>query len=343
MNNTLIVGKSGSGKTTGYMFNQLKKIIANKENLIIVDSKKEYLQTFENDIESNGYKTFIINLNEPEMSNGFNILELPYQLYIEGKKDLSLRMLNSIYKEILFNKEAHEDSFWINSAANYLVGLTLLLFKSGTKEEINLGSVYVLMMEYEKKSFDKLKNYLEDLAVTNSIYSYLSGTVLAPVDTRGGIMATIKERLCLYIGSENILKLLCTNEVKLDSLTKPYAVFIIDDEDYTGITNAIIDEVGLSLKNYNLIIDNADNMNRIIRLNGILENGVIAKNSLYYISRNKENVRKTYSDILVDKFNKVIDTDINSFELTPVVGYVKYPVLKSEQTTYINPSKINLN
>ena len=34
MNNTLIVGKSGSGKTTGYMFNEIKKLIDKKENLI---------------------------------------------------------------------------------------------------------------------------------------------------------------------------------------------------------------------------------------------------------------------------------------------------------------------
>ena len=86
-----------------------------------------------------------------------------------------------------------------------------------------------------------------------------------------GQCAFLKERLCLYIGSESILKLLCTNEIQLNALDEPYALFIFDNEDYSGITNALIDEVGLYLKNYNLIIDNADNLNKIIRLNTILE------------------------------------------------------------------------
>lgn len=343
MNNTLIVGKSGCGKTTGYMFAEVKKLINKKENLIIIDSKQEYFHTFGNILENNNYKNLVINLNEPEKSNGFNLLWLPYQLYMEGKKDLSLRMLNSIYKEILFNKESHEDSFWINSAANYLVGLTLLLFANGNKEEINIGSIYVLMMEYERKSFDNLKNYLESLSVTNGIYSYLSGTVLAPVDTRGGIMATIKERLCLYIGSESILKLLCINDIKLDTLEEPYALFIFDNEDYTGLTNAIIDEIGLGLKNYNLIIDNADNMNKISKLNTILENIIINKSSLYYITRNIENIKRTYNASIVDKFNQNIDCNNKSFELTTIDNYSKYPILKSMPTTYINPHNINLN
>ena len=343
MKNTLILGKSGCGKTTGYMFQEVDKIIERKDNLIIVDSKEEYWHTFGDKLKKTGYKTLVINLNEPERSNGFNILWLPYQLYKEGQKDLSLRMLNTIYKELLFNKDLQEMSFWLNSATNYLVGLTLLLFAKGNEKEINLGSIYVLMMEYESKSFGKIKDYLESLSVTNSIYSYLSGTVLSPVETRGGIMATIKEKLCLYVGSDSILKLLCANDIKLTDLGEPYALFILDNEDYTGITNAIIDEASLTLKDYNLVIDNADNLNKIIRLNTILENSTITKTNLYYISRNKDNVRRTYGDILVDKFNKSIDCNTTSFSLEPIGKYSKLPVLNPGKITYINPNKINLN
>ena len=35
--------------------------------------------------EEAGYKTLVINLEEAEKSNGFNILELPYSLYKKNK------------------------------------------------------------------------------------------------------------------------------------------------------------------------------------------------------------------------------------------------------------------
>lgn len=343
MENTLILGKSGSGKTTGVMFKEVKEKITKKENLIIVDRKMEYYQTFQMELTRAGYEVLVINLNEPEQSNGFNLLSMPYKLYQEGKKDLSLRMLNSIYQEILISKEYQGDSFWINSATNYLVGLTLLLFANGKASEINLGSIYVLMMEYERKGFDKLKFYLENLSIANSLYSYLSGTVLAPIDTRGGIMATIKERLSLYIGSESLLKLLCSNNIELDSLNNPYALFIIDNEDYCGITNAIIDEISLILKKYNLIIDNADNLNKIIRLNTILENYTINQTNLYYISRNKENVIKIYGNTITDKFTNIIDASTKDYELTMIGSYNTFPNLENKENNYINPNNIQLS
>lgn len=342
MQNTLIFGKSESGKTTGYMFNQVKKALEKEENLVIIDRKKEYYQTFGKELNNKGYRTLIINLNEPEKSNGFNILELPYELYQNNKKDLSLRMLNSIYKELLSTKDYQGDSFWINSAANYLVGLTILLFSKGTKEEINLGSIYVLMMEYEKKSFDKLKDYLESLSVTNSLYSYLSGTVLAPIDTRGGIMATIKERLCLYIGSESILNLICTEDISLTDLDIPYAIFVFDNEDYCGLTNAIIDEMGLYLTNYNLIIDNADTLNKIVRLDSILENSKIANTNTFYISRAYHSIEKKYGEDIITKFNIIIDTAKETLSSNQVGNYNLLPEIPPRKNKYINPNNINL-
>lgn len=343
MENTLIHGKTGSGKTTGYMFNKVQEMINHQENLIIVDEKKEYFRTFGKELEEAGYKTLVINLEEAEKSNGFNILELPYSLYQKNKKDLSLRILTLIYREMLFNKNDKEDSFWVNAAANYLVGLTLLLFQNGSEKEINLGSVYALMMEYERKSYDKLKNYLESLSVTNSLYAYLSGTILAPIDTRGGIIATAKERMSLYIGSESILNLLCQNDISLDNLETPYALFIFNNEDYSGITNAILDEIFLQLQNYNLILDNADNLNKLGKLDYCLENNQINQVNTYYISRDKENLTAKYGRNTLNKFSNIIDMEKGQIITRKIGNYTNLPSLNNSKNVYINPQKIKLN
>lgn len=343
MGNTLIYGKSGCGKTTGYMFNKIKEMVENKENLLIIDRKAEYYKTFGQELRNKNYNVLLLNFNSPQKSNGFNILLLPYQLYTNNEKDLSIRMLNSIYKEILYCKDYEGDSFWINSAANYLVGITLLLFANGKEEEINIGSVYTLIMEYERKSFEKIKSYLDVLSVTNGLYTYLSGTVLAPVDTRGGVMATIKERLCLYIGSDNILKLLCTNDIKLTNLDKPYALFIYDNDDYASLTNVLIDEFSLFMKNYNLIIDNADNLGKIERLEMLLDNHLINKVKTYFISYKKENIELKYGKGILDKFNKIIDYNNNNDEFKKIGNYNDFPSLENKKQAYINPLSIKFN
>ena len=330
MENTLIHGKTGLGKTTGYMFNKVTEMIEHHENLIIVDEKKEYFRTFGKELKEEGYKTLVINLDEAEKSNGFNILELPYSLYQRNKKDLSLRILTLIYKELLFNKNDKEDSFWVNAAANYLVGLTILLFQNGSKKEINLGSVYVLMMEYERKSYDKLKSYLESISVTNSLYAYLSGTILAPVDTRGGIIATAKERMSLYIGSDSILNLLCQNDISLNNLETPYALFIFNNEDYSGIANTILDEIFLHLKNYNLILDNADDLNKLSKLDYCLENNQINQVNTYYISRDKEDLVTKYSKNTLNKFSNIIDMEKGQIITRKIGNYTNLVAGKNE-------------
>ena len=50
MNNTLILGKKDSGKTTGYMFSKFKSIISAKENIA-----KEF---------ENLFKRIVINIAE---------------------------------------------------------------------------------------------------------------------------------------------------------------------------------------------------------------------------------------------------------------------------------------
>ena len=244
---------------------------------------------------------------------------------------------------MLFNKNDKEDSFWVNASTNYLVGLTLLLFQNGSEKEINLGSVYALMMEYERKSYDKLRNYLESLSVTNSLYAYLSGTILAPVDTRGGIIATAKERMSLYIGSESILNLLCQNDISLDNLETPYALFIFNDEDYSGITNIILDEIFLQLQNYNLILDNADNLNKLGKLDYCLENNQINQVNTYYISRDKESLTAKYGRNTLNKFSNIIDMEKDQIITKKIGNYTKLPSLNNSKNVYINPQKIKLD
>ena len=150
--------KINSGKTK-MIFDYLKEIINSGENFIVNDTKEEYYKTFMPTLKENGYKTYLINYKDALNSNGFNPLLVPYKLYKSGNKDLAIDEINNIANELFKNDEAM-DPFWQNSASDYLKGLTLLLFEIGKEEEINLGSVGMMLLQAEnnKETFDNIVN-----------------------------------------------------------------------------------------------------------------------------------------------------------------------------------------
>ena len=188
-NTNLITGNIGTGKTKT-IFNYVRDIIKNNENIIINDEKEEYYKTFMPILKEKGYKTYLINLSDALRSNWFNILTIPYKLYKSGKKDLAMDMINDIAHE-LFKNDAAMDPFWQDSASDYFKGLTLLLFEISKEDEINLGSIGMMIFQIEsnKEKSNKFKEYLKTFEFTNPIYMLLSGTVFAPEETKGGIVS----------------------------------------------------------------------------------------------------------------------------------------------------------
>ena len=68
--NMIIEGNISSGKTTNTLFPIVDKIIEQKENLLILDAREEYLHQYQEKLKENGYQTIIINLREPDKSEG---------------------------------------------------------------------------------------------------------------------------------------------------------------------------------------------------------------------------------------------------------------------------------
>ena len=74
MNTNLIIGKTGSLKTTGILFKKVDKIIDEGESLIILDKKEEYYKTFKEKLDNGGYKSLVFNLRDVYKSTSFNAL-----------------------------------------------------------------------------------------------------------------------------------------------------------------------------------------------------------------------------------------------------------------------------
>lgn len=331
-NTNLIIGKKGIGKTTGLMFKEIKELISNNENLLIVDNKEEYYKTYAEELKNKGYNVCVINFKNPNNSNGFNPLYMPYKLYKEGNKDTAIKIVSNFSKSIMHKQDAM-DPFWTDSAASYLTGLILTLFKEGKEEAINLGSIQVMISKIEN-DIEKFREYINKLDLVSPEYIYLSTVVNAPNETRGGIVSVLKMELTKYISAENLLNMLSINDVDL-TIDEKTAIFVIGNEDYNKLTNMVISEVINSNNKFTYILDNFDSLNKIIELGDLLEED----NKVFIISRNIDSIKEKYGKYIEDKFDevKIIENEEN---LEKIGNYDKYPTLENHQNKYYNLDNI---
>ncbi len=264
---TMVIGATGSGKSQAISLPQIKLAALAGESLIINDINGELYKCTSKSLENENYNIKVINLNSPNDGNNYNPLYLPYLLYKEGNKDKSLELIEKLGYYLFNDPKDKSDSFWLNSTIDYFTGLTLYLFENGTEEEINLKSIYNISAEGEEliDGKRKIENILNNQDKNSSIYIMLSGTVNAPLETRGGIIATFNQKLIPYITKENLSNMLSLNDIDFKTIqNNKTAIFIINknNELVSKIVPLFIDQViqsvdiyGNKKKRLNIILD----------------------------------------------------------------------------------------
>lgn len=138
---TMIIGMTGTGKTTGCFASSILKLSVSEDNAIIVDSKGELYANYSPLLRKNGYDVKVINLTDATCSESYNFFDeafyyakkkknsnlIPYQVgehtfyFYNGKKFFSE---NTAKKE----KERCEKEYY-NKFRQKMLDLIWLLFK----------------------------------------------------------------------------------------------------------------------------------------------------------------------------------------------------------------------
>lgn len=340
-NTNLILGKISSGKTKDIMFKEVNKLIQNNENLLIVDNKEEYYNNYMQELIDNGYKTYVINFKDSTLSNGFNPLLLPYKYYKNGKKDIAIKLIKDFSCNIMSIQNVI-DPFWQDSAADYLSGLILILFNECNDEsKINLGSVQLMVSSLNEGNYDKFQKYVSNLDIMSPEYMLISGTALSPRETRGGIISILKQELNKYVITENLLNLLCSNELDLSKINSKTAIFILGNNEYAKLTNSIISEVfkltELNKISFNFILDNFDSLTKITNFEDLLETSIELKNKVYIVSRNIDDINSKYGKFIIDRIEEIINVNYEGDkEEVKLNNYSKYPKQDSTKNSYFD-------
>lgn len=329
MKTNLFIGKKTEEKT----IENIKKSIENNENLLILNNDATYYNFYKKELEKKHYNIFVLNLIESSKSNSFNPLMLPYSYYKKGNQDKCIDLISVLAKEI-FKDNSNVDPFWENSAIDYFTALTLILFKEGKENQINLGSIQAMLTLAEKPIDDSsiIVKYFDGLDLLDSIYIAGSSTVYAPNDTRGSIMSVTKQKLNAYCIREILLNNLCGNDIDLTSIDTNTAIFIINSNNkiINRIGNILIDELSIVNIPFTYYMDINKNDN-ICELDNVLDN-----NKVCISVSNQVDLEELYNKNILNKFEN--REEINCNEI--ITNEEELPISKLNDKKYFNFEKL---
>ena len=266
---TLVIGATGSGKTQTTILPVTKLSLLAGESVVINDIKGEIYKSTAHNFKEKGYQVIAIDFDNPNQGSGWNPLTLAYEFYKAGLQDKATKLIEDLGYYLLtdpYNKEM--DPFWTNSTIDYFTGITLYIFEHATLEEINLNSIYNLANDLADSA--KGDSFLKQLEKNSTIYYNLSGTLKAPIETKGGIFSTFNQKMKKYLGLENLSNMLSHSDFDIKEISnQKTAIFIISG--LTTYSNSLIPlfisqtvtataEFGKQEKNLNIILDEFDSM-----------------------------------------------------------------------------------
>lgn len=360
--NIIVEGDISTGKTTNILFPIVQEMIDKKENIFIVDSKEEYINHYYEQLETKGYHTIVINLRDLDKSEGWNPLLYPYYLYKNNNIDKAIEYLDKIGRAAFYEENEAKDSFWTSSAIDFFKGVVLALFEGGKEEEINFNSVNNMFSGLDKKyaANDYLTSYFETKHKEDMAYIYASSTLLAPKETRGGIVATARQKLRIFVSREKLSQFLNKTTFDFEDFRKPTAIiFIAKDEDKSlnSLLAMFIEQLYgklIDLKRkckFNFILDNFDVIDYQNGLTEMLGSCLSRNIKVYIATRSVEDMDNKYGryieklcDLILIKSDKItckidgVNEDIaKEFVRVNIQDSdVVYPTLKKEEVAIFN-------
>lgn len=271
--NTLIIGGPGSGKTQSILLPTIKNIITNNESLIVNDTKETILKETQKLLQEKNYNIIEINFENNNSKNKWNPFDLPTKLYKENKNDESLELIKDIITPIFQDKKQTGDPFWTISCIDLAVGTALYLLENNKK--VTLKEIYMTAQTLTKEN-------LKTLDKTKKAYYFLTGILSSPLETKGSILATFNQKITNYITKDITQNIISTTTFDIKKIkTEKTALFITKNtsEISNTLTQILITQILKTIEIYNqkennltLLLEDFDEMAPIKNYSKILTN-----------------------------------------------------------------------
>ena len=239
---TLLIGATGTKKSRMVVMPAVRLLAAGAgESIVICDPKAEVYHRTSGFLKECGYDIHVINLRDPVTGDCWNIMDIPFQSYLEGNVDKAYEYIND-QAAVLIPLDS-KDPYWDFSSRDLYVGLTMLLFElvkeSGLSQEaVNVQSLLQLKADLftSTRTSEIKQNPIWHFAEKHDmIRNKLLGIVICPSDTMGCILSVFDQYLSCFSLQPKIIDLLSKTTFPLDRVgyDKTAIFLIMPDEKST--------------------------------------------------------------------------------------------------------------
>lgn len=225
--NVLVVGGSGSGKSATYSIPNAYQMLG---SYVFTDPKGELYDKTAGYLKANGYDIKVLNLVNPENSDGYNPL-----MHIQSEIDVDV-IANTIIKGQDSDGKG-SDPFWDNNAEMLLKSLIYYLLEKRPKEEINLTScAEMVRAAASSNGTNLLRELMSELPLSHPARTnFQSVEVVAGSEkTYSSILSTLQSKLGKF-DSQEIANVTSTNTINFEDIANhKIAVYVISSDTHTA-------------------------------------------------------------------------------------------------------------
>lgn len=217
---------SGSGKSTSYVFpNAYQKF----GSYIFTDPKGEIYDTTAGYFKKNGYKIKVLNLVNPENSDGYNPLA-----HVTSQIDVDIIAHTIITGQEAESKGGSKDPYWDNTAEMLLKSLIYYLIATRPPEEQNLASCAELVRAADSDGGSgMLADLINQLPIDHPARTNYKNVANASDKTFGNILSTLQSKLGKF-DSKDIADVTSTDTINFEEIGEERtALYVISSDTHS--------------------------------------------------------------------------------------------------------------
>ena len=157
LTNNLIIGITRSGKGEMFVVPSIDVYsrAEEKTSMVITDPKLELFKMSKATLEERGYEVYLLNLDDPLHSMGFNPLEQITEEYLK-KNYAEAELLAQSFSFSIFNPNSptNTDSFWQDTASSLLTALILAHIEDCVREDEEVNEKRYKLWKQKKEKWE---------------------------------------------------------------------------------------------------------------------------------------------------------------------------------------------